>query len=98
MLGNVKEFCLDWYTPDAYNMYPEDGLIINPAGPESGTEHVVRGGSYKSDPADIRSAARDRTYHDKWLLTDPQSPKSIWWYSDSKDVGFRIVREVESEL
>ena len=98
MLGNVKEFCLDWYTPDAYNMYPEDGLIINPAGPESGTEHVVRGGSYKSDPVDIRSAARDRTYHDKWLLTDPQSPKSIWWYSDSKDVGFRIIREVESEL
>jgi hypothetical protein len=29
------------------------------------------------------------------MVTDPQSPKSIWWYSDSTDVGFRVVREFE---
>jgi hypothetical protein len=29
------------------------------------------------------------------LMTDPQSPKSIWWYSDCNDVGFRVVREYE---
>jgi hypothetical protein len=25
------------------------------------------------------------------LQTDPQIPKSVWWYSDSNDVGFRVV-------
>jgi len=97
MPGNVREFCLDWFSPDVYRSYSEDEIIENPRGPTSGTEHVVRGGSYSSDPVDLRSAARDHTYHDRWLLTDPQSPKSIWWYSDSKDVGFRIVREYEGE-
>ena len=95
MPGNVKEFCLDWYTPDLSIVYPDDSAVVDPKGPKSGSEHVVRGGSYNSDPADLRSGARDRTYTDRWLLTDPQSPKSKWWYSDSKDVGFRVVREYE---
>ena len=30
-------------------------------------------------------------------MTDPQSPKSIWWYSDCNDVGFRVVRELDSD-
>jgi formylglycine-generating enzyme len=95
MLGNVKEFCLDWYDPQAYAHYPSDGPLINPRGPESGKEHVVRGGSYKSDAADLRAAAREETETEAWLLTDPQSPKSIWWYSNCSDVGFRVVREQE---
>ena len=95
MPGNVKEFCLDWYDPHAYQQYPSDSLIINPKGPKLGTEHVIRGGSFKSDAAELRSATRDRTRHDAWQLTDPQSPKSIWWYSDCNDVGFRIVRQFE---
>ena len=95
MPGNVKEFCLDFYSPDIYSTYTAEGPVVNPKGPETGTEHVVRGGSYKSDPVFLRSAARDHTYHDKWMITDPQSPKSKWWYSDSRDVGFRVVREFE---
>ncbi len=94
MLGNVREFCLDWYDAKAYGKYPASG-VENPRGPEEGKEHVVRGGSYKSDAADLRSAARDFTRHDRWMVTDPQSPKSIWWYSDCTDVGFRVVREYE---
>jgi len=95
MLGNVKEFCLDWYSPDIYITYQADSPAVNPTGPDTGAEHVIRSGSYKSDPAVLRSSARDHTYHDTWMITDPQSPKSKWWYSDSKDVGFRIVREFE---
>ncbi len=91
MTGNVKEFCADLYAPDAYG---SGGTVESPKGPQSGAEHVVRGGSFASDASDLRSAARDRTYTEQWLSTDPQSPKSIWWYSDSKDVGFRVVREV----
>ncbi len=92
MVGNVREFCSDWYAPDAYG---SDGASIDPKGPSGGTEHVVRGGSFQSSPEDLRSAARDHTETERWLMTDPQSPKSVWWYSDVKDVGFRVVREVE---
>ncbi|MCE5249803.1 formylglycine-generating enzyme family protein, partial [bacterium] len=97
MLGNVMEFCLDWYAPDALDTYPGGGPVVDPAGPQTGTEHVVRGGSYNSDPADLRIANRDHTQHDRWLVTDPQSPKSIWWYSDTKEVGFRVVRVFDEE-
>jgi len=95
MLGNVREFCLDWYDPDAY-AHLGDSETLDPRGPASGQEHVVRGGSYRSDAADLRCAARDHTRQDEWLLTDPQAPKSLWWYSDCTDVGFRVVREYET--
>jgi formylglycine-generating enzyme required for sulfatase activity/nitrate/TMAO reductase-like tetraheme cytochrome c subunit len=97
MLGNIREFCLDWYDPQAYSHY-EDAEVKDPRGPESGKEHVVRGGSYRSDAADLRCAARDHTREEDWLLTDPQSPKSIWWYSDCTDVGFRVVREYDASV
>lgn len=92
MLGNVAEFCSDWYSPDAYADY-EEGVIKDPQGPESGMEKVVRGGSYRSDAKDIRNASRDYTRTQEWLRTDPQMPKSIWWYSDAFHVGFRVVCE-----
>jgi sulfatase modifying factor 1 len=91
MLGNVKEFCSDWYGKDAYRYYPEDPPIIDPKGPSEGKEYVIRGGSYLSDAGDVRVAERNYTRNDQWLLTDPQMPKSIWWYSDCSDVGFRVV-------
>ena len=92
MLGNVREFCADWYAADAYARYG-DQPVIDPKGPESGSEHVVRGGSFASDAADLRVANRDSTDSVRWLVTDPQQPKSKWWYSDVKDVGFRVVCE-----
>jgi formylglycine-generating enzyme len=99
MIGNVREFCLDWYDAQAYARYVEPGEVtVDPTGPESGAEHVVRGGSYRSDAVQLRSAARDYTRTENWLATDPQSPKSIWWYSDCNDVGFRVVRRFEGEV
>ncbi len=92
MLGNVMEYCSDYYAADAYSLV-EDGAV-NPTGPESGTERVVRGGCYADDAAELRSAARRSTDHEAWLRTDPQNPKSIWWYSDIKGIGFRVVCEV----
>ena len=96
MLGNVMEYCEDWYSEDAYKSI-KDGEL-DPKGPAAGTEHVVRGGHYNSDAAELRSAARSHTQHDKWLRTDPQNPKSIWWYSDVKGIGFRVVCEVPENL
>jgi formylglycine-generating enzyme required for sulfatase activity/nitrate/TMAO reductase-like tetraheme cytochrome c subunit len=95
MLGNVREFCLDWYAPDAYGHYPEGQLIEDPMGPATGSEHVIRGGSFRNTVVGVRSAARDHTRHESWLTTDPQIPKSIWWYSDCVDVGFRVVCEYD---
>ncbi|UCE08098.1 MAG: SUMF1/EgtB/PvdO family nonheme iron enzyme, partial [bacterium] len=30
MLGNVKEFCTDWYSPDAYALFIKQEIIIDP--------------------------------------------------------------------
>ncbi len=94
MSGNVAEFCLDFYSPDTYKA--DSTEAVNPRGPASGQEHVIRGGSFKSDARDVRSASRDFTRTKAWLVTDPQMPKSVWWYSDCIDVGFRVVCEADS--
>jgi formylglycine-generating enzyme required for sulfatase activity len=94
MSGNVAEFCSDWYRPDAYSMYP-DGTIKDPRGPETGEEHVIRGGTFMNPAGSLRSAVRDYTKTEAWLRTDPQMPKSIWWYSDCFNVGFRVVCEYD---
>jgi len=96
MAGNVAEFCFDFYSPDAYKA--DSVGMINPKGPITGQEHVIRGGSFKSDAKDVRSAARDFTKTKAWLVTDPQMPKSIWWYSDCIDVGFRVVLEADTSI
>ena len=96
MIGNVLEYCSDWYAPDAYAQ--TDLTITNPKGPQTGTEHVIRGGYFASEAEDLRSAARTYTDSESWLITDPQQPKSMWWYSDMKGIGFRIVCEPDSSI
>ena len=91
MHGNVAEWVLDQYVPDAYRRFEgkvaEDPLVI----PTKLYPRVVRGGSFDDDPEDLRSAAR--AYSDpEWKRQDPQIPKSIWYHTDAKHVGFRIVR------
>lgn len=95
MLGNVMEYCADKYSPDAYSKGGEN--VTDPLAVE-GEEYVVRGGDYTSDAAEVRCAARNCTDHDAWLKTDPQQPKSIWWYSDIRGIGFRVVCEPDSSL
>ncbi|MDR0795280.1 MAG: SUMF1/EgtB/PvdO family nonheme iron enzyme [Tannerella sp.] len=95
MLGNVMEYTADKYSPKAYASTNEK--VTNPIHTE-GDEWVVRGGDYSTDAANIRSAARSHTRHDDWLRTDPQQPKSIWWYSDIRGIGFRVVCEPDDSI
>ncbi len=96
MMGNVYEYCSDWYAEDAYAQTGPE--VTDPNGPPSGTEYVIRGGNYASDAGDLRSAARASTDTETWLKTDCQQPKSIWWFSDFKGIGFRVVCEPDSSL
>lgn len=93
MAGNVWEFTADFYADDTYSQYGSE--VSDPTGPDDGEEYVIRGGAFDSDAIELRSANRDYTRTEKWLVTDPQMPKSKWWYSDSKNVGFRVVCEAE---
>ena len=95
MLGNAAEYVSDWYAPDAYSMLV-DGAT-DPKGPPSGTERVIRGGHFRSDAGQIRSASRDYTRTADWLKSDPQMPKSIWWLSDCNYISFRVVCEFDEK-
>ena len=55
MAGNVAEWTADRFDPTRYRTEPE---ALNPTGPTSGRERVVRGGSWADGPHRLRVASR----------------------------------------
>ena len=73
--GNVWEWVEDRLNSD-YDGAPEDGSAWVSEGCDSDTSRVVRGGSWFSDPRDLRSASRG------WSTPGDRDD----------DAGFRVAR------
>jgi formylglycine-generating enzyme required for sulfatase activity len=79
MAGNVEEWVSDWYSGTYYNENANNPqLATNPQGPPSGTEKVLRGGSWDTAPLFLRTVHRRSRV--------PGDPTT--------SMGFRCVEEV----
>ena len=89
MMGNVAEWTLDGYAPH----YPAgDGVAVNPWNKATKLyPRVIRGGSWEDEPDRLRCGARLASTPD-WKSEDPQLPQSIWYFTDTYGLGFRLVR------
>ena len=89
MLGNLMEWTLNHYTPNAYMEYKSIDIV--PVANPKKYPKSVRGGGFSETAIELRSA--NRLHSDPvWNKRDPQIPKSKWWLTEAKNIGIRLVR------
>jgi formylglycine-generating enzyme len=59
MSGNVWEWCFDWFSQEYYEECHKNGIEINPNGPKTGSDRVMRGGSCLDPSRRCRVAYRN---------------------------------------
>ncbi len=96
MCGNVGQWVLDQHLADGYKKFAGKTVTAKEAivWPTKLFPRVLRGGSWDSDAADCRSAARRKSDDVAWREIDPNIPKSPWWFTEAEalSVGMRIIR------
>ncbi len=99
MHGNVAEWTLDQYLPDTYAKLGEGPVSANDAvrWPTKLYPRVIRGGSWYEAAPFARSAARLKSEEREWKISDPNIPKSPWWYTEepAMAVGMRVIRPLK---
>jgi len=91
MQGNVAEWTMDQYVEDYHDQLERD-IAVNPwFKPQTLYPRSVRGGSWMDEAGDAHCARR-RGSQERWKILDPQLPKSLWWHTNARFLGFRIVR------
>lgn len=91
MLGNVCEWTMDHYEPNRMESMGTDTENPMVAPNRSKYPKALRGGGFTDEAIQLRSANRFQS-DPSWNRRDPQIPRSKWWLTDAKSVGFRIVR------
>ena len=84
LAGNVWVWTSDWYDP----MYYASSPCANPTGPESGTEKILRGGSWYYD-----KAALSVTYRNRWT---PEFVFTGNTFGDYRGFNVRCVKSASS--
>jgi formylglycine-generating enzyme required for sulfatase activity len=92
MLGNLMEWTMDHYEADAYKKL----AATDPIQPANAMRYpkALRGGGFTSATEEVNSSHR---FHSdpEWNKRDPQIPKSKWWLTEARWVGFRVVRPLQ---
>ncbi len=92
ILGNVMEWTIDHYDERRYATITGTDPIV----PANAFKYpkALRGGGFTETAGELRSANRFHSDPD-WNKRDPQIPKSKWWLTEARWVGFRVIRPLQ---